>query len=575
MATQLENIDRTWTAAHAAGRARGWSIDACMTLSRAAGRTAAELAEARHAYLKTLAGTTSATDGRTSMHHPWRACETHPGTHPGTVASGGGVAADPFADVPTAAHGPFAPPAPDTGRIWLHDHARARFALAVRPLSKRCLMRLVVPDGAPPGPLLRRADFHWGPLAQKTATVPCSPLRRYAVAPRAPETEQVIHAGGRAWRGMADTWCPVSAQAAAGVAQGRGPDSPIHFAELLAVLDDAAPLYLAVDQAYLPIQDREGRFWLRVAPADTRVAQVADPRAERCFPALFVEPAQPGSAPWRQVGVDLPDAHCADRAVPDAGVAMTDDASVAPGVLMGQGFDTITTELGGPDRCDPRSCGARAERMLFDALADVAHPATARAALAPMLDAWPEGLRAQASDVIRYVLKDVWRVAVDFNRADGQTLHLVDNLAAGGDFVVWRGEAFITPAIAELPPQAFAHRLVDWFVASSGGRTERFARLPERNATLTRAGRFSAYDPTLMQEMLAWPEATLSLASLATFYPGAPDTTHVRAMIATPRRADLLSQDRTDNLALVLTDRGTVMAIIDALHTARLAGSEP
>lgn len=579
--TLPDDIARTWADAQATGHARNWSIDECMTLSRQSGRTAAALAEARYDYVRTLAGT-SASPPRTR--HPWRACEARAG------ASSGGSGADSFADLPETAAGTVPPADRCPYRLWFDDRPRTRFALSVRLLPEHCLMRVAVPDGSAPGPLVRRTDFQWGPLAQGAATAACSPLRRYAVSPRPPAMAGVIHAGACAWRGAADAWRPEpagtngkgEASGAGGDAEGgrcangdAGAGGPLRFAELLATVNDATPLRIADDETYLAIRDREGRFWLRVVPADARVAQVADPRAERCLPALFVQPAQPGNAPWRQVGADLPDVRCAAHAVPDAGVAMADDASAAPGSLMGQGFDTIATELGGPGRWDPRAGGAFAERMLLEALGDIAHPPTARAVLAPLLDAWPASLRDRASDVIRYVLKDVWRVAVDFNRADGRTLHLIDNLAGGGDFVVWRGEAFITPAIVELSPQAFAHRLVDWFVASSGGRTERFARLPERNATLTRAGRFSAYDPTLMQEMLGWPGAARSLASLATFHPGAPDTARVRAMIATPRRADLLSQDHTDNLALALTDRGTVMAIVDALRAARVAACAP
>ncbi|MGI4860170.1 MAG: hypothetical protein ACRYHA_25230 [Janthinobacterium lividum] len=590
---RADDIERTLVQARAVGVEQGWSLDECGAPTAAAhastdtstDTSADALAEGRLAYLATIAppNTWWGAGPRPLSRNPWRACEM-PRVEEPLLA---------FEPLPgwrwQLAHGPWMQPESQrTGArprpLWLADEPRDPFPVQVWPLPAHCMMRVVPGDDVPgddvaDGPLLLRIGGRWGEPAGNRAIEPCSALRRYAVAPPEPEIDDVIRAGDRAWSRAADGWRPMPAPAAATHSRsGRdlAAGQPLPFDALLARLDDALPLRVGDNVQYLSIRDARGRFWLRAAPTSARAVQVADDRTARCLPARFVNEAGMGQGRWRQLAFQsAAPTRCPANAPADRTFASPNEGPVAPGRIVARGFADIAARLSGRRRCNPLWAAALAERRLRDAVRDLARLAVAREALGPMLDAWPASLRDGVRGRIHATLQDVWREAARFRLGEGRGLALVDTLSNGTWFLGTSEIAYLAPAVAAVPESALAHRLVNWFVSRTGARTTVFAPLPDTAALLARAGRFSAYDPTLMQEMLAWPDRAMVLDSISGIGPTWIDAAALEIALAVPRRADLFSDDGSDNLSIALHDHATVAAIVDALHAARRRRDAP
>ncbi|MGI4984584.1 MAG: hypothetical protein ACRYGL_14865 [Janthinobacterium lividum] len=576
--TRADDIARTLVQARAAGVEQGWSLDECGAPTAAANLSttpsADALAEERLAYLTTISppNTWWGAGPRPLLRNPWRACEMPRGEAPLLA----------FEPLPgwrwQLAQGPWMPSEPPRTdarlrSLWLVDEPRDPFPVQVWPLPAQCMMRVVPDDGVADGPLLLRMGERWGEPARTGAIEPCSALRRYAVTPPEPEIGSVIQAGDQAWSRAADGWRPLPAPAAATDARpdrDRVSGQPLPFDALLGRLDDALPLRVGDDAQYLAIRDARGRFWLRAAPTSARAVQIADDRAARCLPARFVNEAGMARGRWRQLAFQpAAPAPCPTHAPADRTFPSSNEAPAAPGRIVARGFADIAARLTGRRRCNPLWAAVLAERRLRDAVQDLTRLAVTRDALGPLLDAWPASLRDAMRGRIHATLQDVWREAARFRQGEGRALALVDTLANGTWFLGAAEVAYLAPAVAAVPESALAHRLVSWFVSRTGARTTVFAPLPGTAALLARAGRFAAYDPTLMQEMLTWPDRATVLASISGIPPTWTDAATLEIALAVPRRADLLSDDGSDNLSIALHDRATVMAIVDALHAAR------
>ncbi|MGI4857926.1 MAG: hypothetical protein ACRYHA_13655 [Janthinobacterium lividum] len=580
--TRADDIERTLVQARAAGAEQGWSLDACGAPTAAADTSTDALAEARFAYLATISppNTWWGVGPRPLSRNPWRACEMPRAEEPL-------LAFDP----PSSwrwqlAHGPWMhADGQRTGShlrlLWLADEPRDPFPVLVRPLPAHCMMRVMPSDDAGNGPLLLRLGGRWGEPMQTRTIEPCSALRYYALAPPEPEIDGVVCAGDQAWSRAADGWRRMAAAAAAPAAAALdsppgehlafGP--PLPFDALLAQLDDALPLRVGDGAQYVAIRDARGRFWLRAAPTSARAVQVADERAAQCLPARFVNEAGMGQGRWHQLAFQSTAAgECSTNASPDQTLASPNEGSATPGRIVARGFADIAARLTGRRRCNPHWAAVLAERRLRDAVQDLVRPEVAHAALGPMLDAWPASLRGGVCSRIRATLQDVWRGAVRFKQDEGSALALVDTLSNGTWFLGAGEVAYVMPDVAAVPDPALARRLVEWFVARTGARTTVFAPLPDTTAILARAGRFSAYDPTLMQEMLTWPDRAMVLNSIAAIRHTGTDTATLEIALAVPRRADLSSDNDSDNLSIALHDCATVTAIVDALHATRQAG---
>ncbi|MGI4860171.1 MAG: hypothetical protein ACRYHA_25235 [Janthinobacterium lividum] len=541
---------RTAAAAQALQAARGtalkhgWSLHGCDVSTSAAERNE-PLAQTRYEYVKSQIPQRASrwTAPPPLIRNPWRACATGPALTRDEVKA--------RFDGHTTSR-----------QLWLPEKGKY-FPVGIRAIPAGCIARVAAPAGADgQAPLsLRLGPTGWRPLgAADAGPQTCALYRKLAVVPDLPAEPAEVRAGSTRYRGAGDLWQRV---APGGIAV----EPAIHSAaDVRDSVGDKQLLQTAPDRFYAPMQDADGRFWLPVEAVQTRAIEVADPRRERCLDAVFIPDAQAGNNTFaRQYSPVLP----------PSGQATNGAAAASSGALpavLGQerawGMGAIDTLLLGGGRHRHLQPAARlAEQWLMKALMPLGGNPAGRAALAPFLDEWPAQLQERAIERISDVLTDIMLEVRAFNARQGAEMRLVDSIEGNAWFSAQNGVMYFTPAVLDQPVKRVARVLTETIIGKMDRGNAIFPSLNDDAAILRRAGRIATYDPTIMQEALAWPERKHVANQLAQHYLAPADIAHPLSALATPRSEAFGSHDGTDNLSLLLRDGGTVMALISALQS--------
>lgn len=552
-AARANLAQRTEQAAHALQAARGtalkqgWSLHNCDMATGATERDAT-LAQTRYAYVKSLIPQRASpwTAPPPLIRNPWRACADGPTLSQEEVKA------------------QFNHRAPSQ-RLWLPEKGKY-FPVNVRAIPANCIASVVAPEGAAgqTSLSLRVGPTGWRPLgAADAGPQTCALYRKLAVVPELPAEPAEVRAGSTRYRGAGDLWQRVAPG-------GHAVEPAIHSAaDVCDSVDDTQLLQTAANQFYVPMHDDDGRFWLPVEVVKKRVIEVADPRKERCLDAVFVPDTQVGNSTFaRQY---LPVLPASAQATNGAAAASSVVLPAALGQERARGMGAIDTLLLGGGRHRHLQPATRlAEQWLVRALMPLGSDSSGRAgraALAPFLDEWPAQLQERAIERITDVLTDIMLEVRASNARQGADMRLVDTIEGNAWFAAQDGIMYFTPAVLDQPVERVARALTETIIGKMDRGNRLFPSLPDDAAILRRAGRLATYDPTIMQEALAWPERKQVANQLAQHYLAPADIAHPLSALATPRSTAFGSHDGTDNLSLLLRDGDTVMAFISALQS--------
>ncbi|MCY0388283.1 hypothetical protein OVY01_13765 [Robbsia sp. Bb-Pol-6] len=546
-AARANLTQRVEQAAHALHAARGtalrkgWSLDDCDMTGK--GPRDATLAQTRYEYVKSLIPERSSrwTSPPPLIRNPWRACAAGPAMSREAVK---------------AQFSNRILPRP----LWLPE-AGQYFPVETKPIPANCIARVAAPDGAggQASLALRLGPAGWRPLGVADAGPgTCALYRRLAVVPDLPTKPAEIRAGSTRYRGAGDLWHRLAPTGDVAVPAVRS------AADVLDSVDDTQLLQTAANRFYIPMRDADGRFWLPAEAARISAIEVHDPRRERCLDAVFTLDKRVGNdTVARQYFPVLP-----TRMV-NAAAGSSDELPAAVGHERGRGIGAIDTLLlGGGRRAHLQPAARLAQRWLTTAVIRLAGNAAGRAALAPFLDEWPAHLRARAVERITDVVTDIMLEVNAFNERNGAEMRLVDTIEGNAWFAARDGALHVTSAVLEQPVERVARVLTETLIGKMDRGSRIFPSLPDDAAILRRAGRLATYDPTIMQEVLAWPERKHVANQLAQRYVASADIHHPLSALATPRSDAFGSVDDTDNLSLLLRDSDTVMAFVSALQAS-------
>lgn len=538
---RIEQAARALQAARGTALRSGWSLDNCDVATRETPRKET-LAQTRYEYVKSLIPkqTSRWTSPPPLIRNPWRACANGPAISREAVK---------------AQYDHRVLPRP----LWLPEADRY-FPVNTRAIPRNCIARVVVPDGSQgqASLALRVGPTGWRPLgAADAGPQTCALYRPLAAAPDFPAQPAEIRVGPMRYHGAGDTWhrfAPTSSVA---------PPVSYSAAEVLDSIHDTQLLQTAPNKAYVPMRDAQGRFWLPVEPTQIRAIEVADPRKERCLDAVYVVEKNAGNDTLAgQYAPVLPTSPGTTRA---AAAASPDAPPAVVGDERARGMGPIDTLLLVGGRNAHLQPAARlAQQWLTTALTRLM--TGGHAALAPFLDEWPAHLQGRALERISDVITDIMTQAQAFNERNGSEMRLVDAIEGGAWFAARDGALYVTPAVVEQPLRRVTRTLIETIIGKMDRGHHLFPRLSDDSSILRRAGRLATYDPTIMQEALAWPERQHIANRLAQLYRTPADIAHPMSALATPRSETFGSLEGTDNLSLLLRDNDTVMAIINALQ---------
>ncbi|MGI4857925.1 MAG: hypothetical protein ACRYHA_13650 [Janthinobacterium lividum] len=544
LAQRTEYAAQTLQAARGTALKNGWSLYNCDMPASDTERNAT-LAQTRYEYVTSMMPKRASrwTSPPPMIRNPWSACAAGPARSREAVKAQ-------FSHHATSR------------QLWLPEKGQY-FPVNIRAIPANCIARVVVPAGAgQQAPLdLRLGPTGWRPLGVADAGPQTSALyRKLAVVPDLPAEPAEVRAGSTRYRGAGDLWQRVTPR-------GNTVEPALYSAaDVRDSVDDAQLLQTAPDRFYIPMHDDDGRFWLQGEAVSTRAIEVADPRKERCLDAVFIPDAKVGNNTFaRQYLPVLP------TSVPATHAASAASAPALPAALgheRARGIGAIDTLLlGGGWNAHLQPAARLMEQTLTKALVRLSADPAARGVLAPFLDEWPAQLQERTIERITDVLTDIMLQARAFNERNGAEMRLVDTIDGNAWFAAQDGVIYVTPDVLDQPVKHVARVLTETLIGKMDRGNPIFPPLHDDAATLRRAGRLATYDPTILQEALAWPERQQMGNQLAQHYLAPADIAHPLSALGTPRSDAFGSHDGTDNLSLLLRDGETVMALISALQS--------